>query len=57
MPDQASSREFIRTTCPRDCYDACGIVVSKRDGVIRKVGGDPLHGVARGGLCGKCALA
>jgi anaerobic selenocysteine-containing dehydrogenase len=54
MPDP---RALIRTTCPRDCYDACGIVVSARDGVIRKVGGDPLHGVARGGLCGKCALA
>ena len=21
-------REIVRTTCPRDCYDGCGIVVS-----------------------------
>ncbi len=50
-------KETIRTTCPRDCYDACGIVVLKRDGVITKVLGDPDHHVARGALCGKCALA
>ena len=50
-------RETIRTTCPRDCYDACGIVVTKRDGVITKVLGDAGHEVARGALCGKCALA
>ena len=25
------TREIIRTTCPRDCYDACGIAVVKRD--------------------------
>ncbi len=29
----------------------------KRDGVIPKVLGDPQHGVARGALCGKCAIA
>ncbi|MDE8348582.1 MAG: molybdopterin-dependent oxidoreductase [Acidocella sp.] len=50
-------REIIKTTCPRDCYDACGIAVVKHDGVITKVLGDPDHPVARGALCGKCALA
>ena len=25
-------REHVRTTCPRDCYDACGIVAIKRGG-------------------------
>src|SRR5579862_5908995 len=24
--------EVILTTCPRDCYDACGVAVVKRDG-------------------------
>ncbi|HVT54185.1 MAG TPA: molybdopterin-dependent oxidoreductase, partial [Dongiaceae bacterium] len=49
--------EIIRTTCPRDCYDACGIAVAKRaDGKI-KVLGDPDHPVSRGALCGKCAIA
>jgi anaerobic selenocysteine-containing dehydrogenase len=56
-PDSALGREIIRTTCPRDCYDACGIVVVKRGGEITKVLGDPEHPVARGALCGKCAIA
>jgi anaerobic selenocysteine-containing dehydrogenase len=50
-------REIVRTTCPRDCYDSCGIAVVKRDSVIAKVLGDPDHPVSRGGLCGKCAIA
>lgn len=50
-------KDIIRTTCPRDCYDACGIAVLRRDGVITKVLGDPAHPLARGALCGKCALA
>ncbi len=50
-------KEIIKTTCPRDCYDGCGIAVIKRDGVVRKVLGDPDHPVSRGALCGKCALA
>ena len=53
----AGQREIIRTTCPRDCYDGCGIAVVKRDGRITKVLGDPDHPVARGALCGKCAVA
>ncbi len=52
-----AERELIKTTCPRDCYDGCGIVVTKRDGEIRKVLGDPDHPVSRGALCGKCAVA
>ena len=52
-----AENEVVRTTCPRDCYDSCGIAVVKRDGVVRKVLGDPDHPVSRGGLCGKCALA
>ncbi len=44
------------TTCPRDCYDACGIAVVKRNGAIRHVRGDPNHPVARGKLCRKCSI-
>jgi len=51
------AEETVRTTCPRDCYDACGIHVVKRDGVILKVMGDPTHPHNRGTLCGKCTLA
>ena len=53
----SESKTFIRTTCPRDCYDACGIAVIKRDGKITKVLGDPEHNVSCGALCGKCAIA
>jgi anaerobic selenocysteine-containing dehydrogenase len=49
--------EVILTTCPRDCYDACGVVVVTRDGAIRHVRGDPDHPVSRGRLCVKCATA
>ena len=34
-------KEVLKTTCPRDCYDACGIVAIKRDGAITRVLGDP----------------
>jgi anaerobic selenocysteine-containing dehydrogenase len=49
--------DVIKTTCPRDCYDACGIVVSRKGGTIQKVLGDPEHAITRGALCGKCAIA
>jgi len=50
-------REHVKSTCPRDCYDGCGIVAVKRDGELRRVLGDPDHPVSRGALCGKCAIA
>ncbi|MFI5041419.1 MAG: molybdopterin-dependent oxidoreductase [Acidimicrobiales bacterium] len=46
-----------RTTCPRDCYDACGIVVSVLPGQRPRVRGDRDHPVSRGQLCRKCSLA
>jgi anaerobic selenocysteine-containing dehydrogenase len=49
--------ETVKTTCPRDCYDSCGVVVVKRGGVITKVRGDKDSPVNRGALCGKCTLA
>ena len=53
----------IRTNCPRDCYDNCGIVVRpSRDAGDGRAGrvvvqGDPDHPVNRGTLCAKCATA
>jgi anaerobic selenocysteine-containing dehydrogenase len=49
--------EVILTTCPRDCYDACGVAVVKRDGRVRHIRGDRLHPVSRGRLCTKCSTA
>jgi anaerobic selenocysteine-containing dehydrogenase len=51
------SLETIRTTCPRDCYDACGMIIVKREDKIVRVKGDPEHFISRGSLCGKCSLA
>lgn len=50
-------KAVIKTTCPRDCYDACGITALVRDGAVRKVLGDRDHHVSRGALCSKCAVA
>ena len=47
----------VRTTCPRDCYDACGILVVRRPGQRTQVRGDPEHPVSRGKLCRKCSIA
>ena len=51
--------ELIRTNCPRDCYDGCGIVVEqpRQAGDPLRVLGDPEHPVSRGRLCSKCAVA
>ena len=49
--------EVIRSNCPRDCYDGCGILINKENGKIKQVLGDPDHPVSRGRLCSKCAIA
>lgn len=51
-----SNKESILTTCPRDCYDACGIEVIVTDGEITSVKGDPNHPISRGKLCKKCSI-
>lgn len=51
------AKTTVRTTCPRDCYDACGMVAVVRNGRVGRILGDPEHPRARGALCGKCALA
>ena len=48
---------LIKTNCPRDCYDGCGIVVERREDGRLRVLGDPDHPVSRGKLCSKCAVA
>ncbi len=55
--ETVAERDIIRTSCPRDCYDGCGIAVVRRNGRITRVLGDPGHPVSRGALCGKCAIA
>lgn len=47
----------VRTACPRDCYDACGVIVVEREGKRPIVRGDPSDPVSRGKLCRKCSTA
>ncbi|MFO0579574.1 MAG: molybdopterin-dependent oxidoreductase [Polyangia bacterium] len=43
--------ELRRTTCNRDCPDACSIVATVEDGRIVRLAGDPAHPITRGFLC------
>ncbi|HZX41366.1 MAG TPA: hypothetical protein VFE93_05960, partial [Myxococcaceae bacterium] len=43
----------LRSTCPYDCPDACGLVVETDGLTVRSVRGDPEHGYTRGALCPK----
>ena len=49
--------QIVRTNCPRDCYDGCGIVVTLKEGKQPRVAGDPEHPISRGALCAKCGVA
>ena len=49
--------EIIKSNCPRDCYDGCGVLVHLEDGKQPRVTGDPDHPVSRGTLCGKCGIS
>ena len=41
----------IKTSCNRDCPDACGIVATVEDGRVVRIQGDLEHPVTRGFLC------
>ena len=43
----------LRSVCPFDCPDACGLLVDAREGRAVKVRGDPGHPYSRGTLCPK----
>ena len=43
--------EIRRTTCNRDCPDACSLLVSVEDGRAVRLRGDPDDPVTRGFLC------
>ncbi len=49
-------KDLVKTTCPRDCYDTCGIEVLRQNGKVISVRGAKDHIVSRGKLCGKCQL-
>ncbi|MGK4005385.1 molybdopterin-dependent oxidoreductase [Sorangium sp. So ce1036] len=44
-------QQLRKTTCNRDCPDACSIVATVEDGRVVRLAGDPSHPVTRGFLC------
>ncbi|MFN8522151.1 MAG: molybdopterin oxidoreductase family protein [Chloroflexota bacterium] len=50
-----SNLQVLRSVCPHDCPDACGMLAHVEDGKIVRVSGDPGHPVTRGAICGKAA--
>lgn len=47
------SKNILRSVCPYDCPDTCGLLVEVKDGKALKVSGDPEHPFTRGTLCVK----
>jgi len=45
------AEQRLRTTCNRDCPDACAIVATVEDGRVVKLEGDDAHPVTKGFLC------
>ncbi|HIJ81515.1 MAG TPA: molybdopterin oxidoreductase family protein [Desulfuromonadales bacterium] len=45
--------QLIRSVCPYDCPDACGLLVQVEEGRAVRVTGDPDHPSTRGVLCPK----
>lgn len=41
------------SVCSLDCPDQCGLLITKKDGKIIKVQGDPDHPVTKGNICNK----
>ena len=46
-------KRLVKTACPLDCPDACGVVAEVEGDRIVRLGGDPEHPVTRGALCRK----
>jgi anaerobic selenocysteine-containing dehydrogenase len=43
----------VRSVCPFDCPDTCGLSVTFEEGKITKITGDSEHPVTRGAICNK----
>lgn len=44
---------IVRSVCPYDCPDCCGLLFTVENGRITRVAGDPDHAFTRGTLCPK----
>lgn len=45
--------KVYRTSCPLNCWDNCGFLVTIEDGKVKKIDGDPDHPITRGKICGR----
>lgn len=41
----------VKTACPHNCYDTCGMLVYVKDEKVIKIEGDPDHPITQGHLC------
>lgn len=41
----------VKTACPHNCYDTCGVLAYIKDEKVIKIEGDPDHPITRGHLC------
>jgi molybdopterin guanine dinucleotide-containing S/N-oxide reductase-like protein len=48
-------KKVVHAACPHDCPDACGVLITVKDGKATRIQGDPAHPVTRGFLCAKVA--
>ncbi len=55
MTKICSHMELRKTTCNRDCPDACRIVATVENGEVTRISGDRDHPVTRGFLCYRTA--
>ncbi len=53
MSIEQSGYKITRHVCPRNCYGACGMVAYTKNGILKKVDGDPAHEYTKGKLCAK----
>ena len=47
------NKDILRSVCPYDCPDTCGMLVEVENGRAVRVTGDPEHPITRGLLCPK----
>ena len=45
--------KIVKSVCPKDCPDSCGMLSYVEDGRITRVVGDPAHPITQGFLCGR----
>ena len=48
-------KRIVHAACPHDCPDACGVLITVKDGRAIRIQGDAAHPVTRGFLCAKVA--